>query len=199
MQPTKGLLTFQAEGNDVPGSPYFSRRLHWPGNRAHCADSAAGVTIGRGFDLGRRTHDAAYSMLVRAQLPARQAHRIAQAAGLKGCAALAFVNANREIVGDITHAQERLLFDMTFAEHADRARAFYDKYKSAGATSWERMPARMQDVFIDMIYQGAMRIPHVRSFERGNIADVISLIRSDQKLMAYEGNRQRIAYLHVHG
>ena len=36
-----GQVTFDAEGNDTPGSLYFSRVVHWPGN------SKSGVTIGR--------------------------------------------------------------------------------------------------------------------------------------------------------
>ena len=43
----KGQLTFDAEGNDIDTSPWFSRKIHWPGG-------VSGVTIGRGYDLGQQ-------------------------------------------------------------------------------------------------------------------------------------------------
>ncbi|MFP2488055.1 lysozyme family protein [Enterobacter ludwigii] len=42
----KGQVTFDAEGNDITGNRYFSRRIHWPGN------DLSGVTLGRGYDMG---------------------------------------------------------------------------------------------------------------------------------------------------
>ena len=44
-----GQVTFDAEGNDIESSRYFSRVIHWPGN------TESGVTIGRGYDMGNRT------------------------------------------------------------------------------------------------------------------------------------------------
>src|SRR5690606_34158303 len=48
---SQGQVTFDAEGNDIPGNAYFSRVLHWPGG-------ASGVTIGRGYDMKERTQAA---------------------------------------------------------------------------------------------------------------------------------------------
>ena len=37
-------MTFDAEGNDNPGSRYFSRKLHVP-------SAWSGITVGRGYDI----------------------------------------------------------------------------------------------------------------------------------------------------
>ena len=46
---SEGRITFDAEGNNIPTSPFFSRVIHWPGNNLSV------VTIGRGYDMGSRT------------------------------------------------------------------------------------------------------------------------------------------------
>ncbi|ATZ92858.1 hypothetical protein [Dickeya fangzhongdai] len=52
----EGLFTFNAEGDDIPNSLYFSRKIHWPGNLSICKDIASGVTIGRGFEELKLSH-----------------------------------------------------------------------------------------------------------------------------------------------
>src|SRR5262249_51741927 len=46
LQVSQGQVTFDAEGNDLVASPYYSRKIIWPGN------AESGVTIGRGYDMG---------------------------------------------------------------------------------------------------------------------------------------------------
>ena len=46
VQPNRGRLTFDAEGQE--GGPFHSRHLHVP-------SSASGLTIGRGYDMKRRS------------------------------------------------------------------------------------------------------------------------------------------------
>lgn len=41
----EGQVTFNAEGNDIQHSIFFSRHIHWPGGKS-------GVTLGRGYDMG---------------------------------------------------------------------------------------------------------------------------------------------------
>lgn len=45
----RGKLTYDAEGNNISSSPYYSRVIHWSGNEA------SGVTLGRGYDMGDHT------------------------------------------------------------------------------------------------------------------------------------------------
>lgn len=75
---TKGQLTFDAEGNDVENSTYFSRKIHWPGN------SESGVTIGRGYDIGSRSKEDVYRDLSDSGVPDNIASLISSGAGIKG-------------------------------------------------------------------------------------------------------------------
>jgi hypothetical protein len=87
----KGVLTYNAEGRDLPNDASYSRIIHWPANQRKCATSASGVTIGRGFDLGNRTEASAFSYLTRAGIDVDTASKIAKAAGMKRCDAMNFV------------------------------------------------------------------------------------------------------------
>ncbi|QIZ52677.1 hypothetical protein DWG24_18980 [Dickeya zeae] len=191
----EGSFTFNAEGDDIPGSLYFSRKIHWPGNPSICKDIASGVTIGRGFDLGQRTQTESYYHLVSAGVPQNKAIAISEGAGMRGCDASAFVIQNRDKVGEITHSQQANLFRLSFAMYITRAKGFYNKYKNPNAVSWDAMNSRMKDIFIDMIYQGAMRVRYVPSFERNAPEDVILLIKNTPSLAAYDKSRKRIVYL----
>ena len=51
-EPEEGLLTFRAEGLNVPDSFWYSRKVPWPGKRNECQKWKSGVTMGRGYDLG---------------------------------------------------------------------------------------------------------------------------------------------------
>lgn len=59
----EGKITFDAEGNDIPGSIYFSRSIHWPGN------DLSGVTLGRGYDMGSRSEPEIYNHMISAGVP----------------------------------------------------------------------------------------------------------------------------------
>ncbi|MTD42643.1 hypothetical protein GIX45_29235 [Erwinia sp. CPCC 100877] len=90
-EPKEGVLTFRAEGNDTPGSPWFSRKVHWPGNLSKCATNASGVTLGRGFDMGARTKGEIIHKLLLAGIPRKQAEKFAEGAKLTHCKAADFV------------------------------------------------------------------------------------------------------------
>ena len=60
MEPREGLLTFRAEGNNIKGSRYYSRVLHWPGIPSQCKRFGSGVTIGRGYDMKHRSSEKNY-------------------------------------------------------------------------------------------------------------------------------------------
>lgn len=75
LEPKEGLLTFRAEGNNDSGSAYYSRKIHWPVNRASCSKNNSGVTIGRGLDLGGRSKEEVMHMLAMAGIPKEQAKK----------------------------------------------------------------------------------------------------------------------------
>lgn len=96
----KGQVTFDAEGNDITGNRYFSRRIHWPGN------DLSGVTLGRGYDMGGRSKDSVYSDMIASGIDSDKANEISMGAGLKGSAAMNFVLSNRESIGEITRCSK---------------------------------------------------------------------------------------------
>ncbi|WP_242506259.1 hypothetical protein [Pectobacterium zantedeschiae] len=89
----QGQITFDGEGNDVPNSPFFSRVVHWPGN------AKSGVTLGRGYDMGKRTKGEVYADMLRIGIGSEKASLIAKGAGLKGAAAALFVKEYRSKIG----------------------------------------------------------------------------------------------------
>ena len=79
-----GQITFNAEGNDVQNSIFFTRKLHHPSYES-------GVTIGRGYDMKNRSQEQVRSDLISAGMSQEQAEKYAKGAGLKGEKAEQFV------------------------------------------------------------------------------------------------------------
>lgn len=91
----EGHITFDAEGNNIPAPPFFSRVVHWPGN------DLSGVTLGRGYDMGSRSELEIYNHMKNAGIEHYQATKIAQAHGKKGTIAEQFVRENKTNIGEI--------------------------------------------------------------------------------------------------
>ena len=87
-KPSKGLVTFDAEGNNDPNSKYFSRVPHVPSNNS-------GVTIGRGYDMKHRTKTEVIADLVNAGVPKKEGELLAGGAGLSGAKAKTFIKKKR--------------------------------------------------------------------------------------------------------
>jgi uncharacterized protein (TIGR02594 family) len=147
---TRGQVTFDAEGNDSEKSAYFSRHVHWPGG-------ASGVTIGRGYDLGQRGKDACAVHLKAAGITGTQASTLLNSAGLTGKAAGDWVKANRDKVGDITHEQQKVLFNVVYDEHKDdvmrlsNKKDVKDKY---GEVDFAKLHPAITDIMVDLRYRG---------------------------------------------
>lgn len=129
LEPKEGLLTFRAEGNNDSGSAYYSRKIHWPGNRASCSKNNSGVTIGRGLDLGGRSKEEFMHMLAMAGIPKEQAKKIAEGSKLKHCQAGDFVRENRIDVGEITESQQLRIFDSLYQRYSKDAECFYNRHR----------------------------------------------------------------------
>ncbi|WP_326508870.1 bacteriophage T4 gp5 trimerisation domain-containing protein [Noviherbaspirillum album] len=93
----RGQLTFDAEGNDDPKSPYFSRHPHWPGGNS-------GVTLGRGYDMKMRTPESVYRDLTNAGMSPERAAALAKGALLQGEAAKKFALQARSSLDEISRA-----------------------------------------------------------------------------------------------
>lgn len=170
----RGLATFNAEGSDEPGR-YFSRKIHWPGH-------ASGVTIGRGYDLGKRSALEIISDLTKAGVPREDVAIMARAAGLTGVAARNFVEHYKDQIPEISPtAEHRLFFDIAFPRYeADTKRIFESaSVQSAyGIRKWRSLPRPVQELLVDLRYRGdytpATR-PYIQRLAAG--ADVPGLIR----------------------
>ena len=188
----KGQITFDAEGNDIESSPYFSRVIQWPGT------SLSGVTIGRGYDMGGRTKAVVYQDMTKAGVPAKTAKELSEGAGLKGAKAKAFVDKHKKSIGKITHAQQVKLFDNIYPTYEAAAKQNYDKWTRTDKTrvEWSKLDPAIRDVLVDFVYQGFTKGPGpMKSGMHNNFDEMVKYIKNTSALMLYEPGRHRINYL----
>ncbi len=200
---TKGQLTFNAEGNDVENSTYFSRKIHWPGN------SESGVTIGRGYDIGSRSKEDVYRDLSDSGVPDNIASLISSGAGIKGGEASNFVSENKDSTL-ITRKSQHRLFEKIYPDYVLRAKSNYERWTTAQSiqdanipgvsisdkTNWESLDDKVKDVIVDLVYQGFTKGPRPMVYgmlnDRQKYADYI---KNNPSLSQYEPGRNRAKYL----
>ncbi|QGZ73377.1 pesticin C-terminus-like muramidase [Aeromonas hydrophila] len=200
---TKGQLTFDAEGNDVENSTYFSRKIHWPGN------SESGVTIGRGYDIGSRSKEDVYRDLSDSGVPDNIASLISAGAGIKGGEASNFVSENKDSTL-ITRKSQHRLFEKIYPDYVLRAKSNYERWTTAQSiqdanipgvsisdkTNWESLDDKVKDVIVDLVYQGFTKGPRPMVYgmlnDRQKYADYI---KNNPSLSQYEPGRNRAKYL----
>lgn len=188
----RGQVTFDAEGNDIPGSIYFSRRLHWPGG-------ASGVTLGRGYDMKQRTSASVYADLVAAGVDHDAAQKFSQGAQLSGHEARDFVNNNRDAYGVISRESQRILFeDVTYPRYEAAAKTRYTNGTAGevGATPWDSLDGRVRDIAVDLTYQqGSIWDRQLTHVSQNNPEALAEYIRDTPELSQYEVGRKRARYL----
>lgn len=144
----EGQVTFDAEGQD--SGRYFSRVLHWPGGNS-------GVTIGRGYDLGSRTAKEVIGHCTAAGIPESQSSLLSQGAGLKGEPAGDWVTKNKAKFGEISHDQQKVLFEVVYGEmkqsvvNISEKKAAKDKY---GDVDFEKLHPAIMEMLVDLRYRG---------------------------------------------
>lgn len=199
LEPRKGIITFRAEGSNVRGDIYYSRVIHWPGIVTRCAtkDSASGVTIGRGYDMKKRSRESVLNDLRISGVPFEQAKKISLAAGLHNCEALSFVIENKNDIGEISEVQQVNLFNITYPKYESYASKIHNKYGRVNSNPWGILNDRIKDIFIDMLYQGVINknLGDISAFESNNIDSVVNLINSNKRISKYETGRNRVRYL----
>ena len=84
MKVENGQLTFDAEGNDNPDSPYFSRRLHVPSRWS-------GITLGRGYDIKYKKKRTVMNDLLRTGIAWHIAMKISGGVGKSGNSAKKYI------------------------------------------------------------------------------------------------------------
>jgi len=188
----EGRLTYDAEGNDIPNSPYFSRAIHWPGN------DLSGVTLGRGYDMGSRSESEIYNHMISAGVGTVQARNISAANGLKGTSARGFVTENKENIGAITVEQQIILFNLIYPEYVRRAKENYDHWTAEEPTrvDWNNLDQVIRDVLVDFVYQGFTKGPNpMKAGMTNNTDTLIDYIENTAGISQYEAGRHRATYI----
>ena len=191
-----GQVTFNAEGNDIRSSLFFSRVIHWP------PTALSGVTIGRGFDLGNRSEDESYRILVSAGVSVSQAKMIAAGSRLKGNHAKTFVEKNKSSIGEISHDMQKNLFELIYPSYVRRARDNYIRWVHSfkDFVAWADLNPLIRDVLVDFVYQGFTKgdMP-MRAGMHNDINELITYIKNSPVMQSYEKGRQRVKYLSQKG
>jgi len=153
----QGQLTFDAEGNDQDSSPWFSRKIHWPGG-------VSGVTIGRGYDLGQQT--TASSDLSTVGITGPLATWLTGSEGLSASNARArFNSASEEILTSyITRKQQYDLFSLVYkrleddvkriSQKPETLRAYHPIPQITPEQAWSDIPEKINEVLVDLRYRG---------------------------------------------
>ncbi|PWK96686.1 putative peptidoglycan binding protein [Pantoea allii] len=188
-----GQVTFDAEGNDWPNSPSFSRHIHWP-------KGASGVTIGRGYDMGGRSSETVKIDLIQAGVPIDQAILLARGAQLSPSESDKFVKKHRDECGVITREAQAKLFEMIYPKYLTRGESIY-LAKTSGfpeRTAWNNLKSPIKDIAVDFVYQGLGFERTMKACMYNDIDKLIYFIENNAQVKSYEGGRQRANYLRKH-
>ncbi|SDR76265.1 hypothetical protein [Pseudomonas oryzae] len=188
----EGQITFDAEGNNIPSSPFFSRVIHWPGNEL------SGVTLGRGYDMGFRSDSEIYNHMKSAGLKHDQAAKIAQAHGKKGTVAQKFVKDYKTSIGEITTEQEIILFNIIYPDYVERTVKNYNHWTASelGRTEWRALDQVIRDVLVDFVYQGFTKGPNpMKAGMKNDKKELIRYIENTPTIRQYEPGRNRARYI----
>lgn len=192
---SEGQLTFSAEGNDDPGSLYFSRHIHWPGGES-------GVTLGRGYDMRKREEADVKKDLIAAGIAASLAAEFAKGAEKTGAEAKIFVAENQTKLGVIDTEIQKKLFENIYPGYVKTARRIYDKrtHDEPDRVAWDKLSQAIKDVLVDFAYQGFSGWPEAMEEGMNNDSEeLIDYIKSSPRTKPYETGRGRAKYLKKYG
>lgn len=190
-----GQITFDAEGVDYltavepfrqpENMPHFSRILYWPGKNS-------GVTLGRGYDMKKRSPGQILTELRQAGIEEYKAVICSKASGLVGLkAVMNFIKGYGPLVGEISHLQQVRLFEIAYREKCEFAKGVYSRQSKsiANPISWSALDSRIKEVFVDTIYQGNKSAPKMVQImaKGGSRSDIIEYLNNDP----YHGKNER--------
>ncbi|MEX2453098.1 MAG: hypothetical protein WD470_00250 [Rhodospirillaceae bacterium] len=164
VRPARGALTFDAEGQE--GGRYHSRHFHVP-------SPASGLTIGRGYDMKRRSRADIRDDLVAAGIEPATAALISQAAGRCGPEAEEFIEENGLEDFEITVEQQLRLFEIEYArQEADTRRLATkeDVCRAYGTTDWDALDPLIRELLVDLRFRGDYT-PTTRRFLQVHVAN----------------------------
>lgn len=202
----KGQLTFDAEGNDVDTSMYFSRHPHVPNNRG-VVIGASGVTYGRGLDLGQISIGELNKLTTAISdnckpLSSSMLQWLTGAVGLQRQAAYDYAIAINNLVPrneqTLTRKQQHYLFNEIYLKLEAIAKRMVENPKGTRTRaapngidldperiiSWTALPQNIKDLLIDLTFRGDNR-PSTREFF---IPDLIESIKNNDEFSALKEN-----------
>lgn len=145
-----GLLTFDSEGLEARNTPWFSRRVHWPGGKS-------GITIGRGYDLGFHTEAEIEEDMEKAGVSSADRAAFKKVAGLKGETARQKFEDTKDQFPEISWEQQQKLFEVTYAEASGevlRISSKEDVVDAYGQVDWQNLHPGIRDIFVDLLFRG---------------------------------------------
>ena len=181
LKPARGLVTFDSEGVESPGSPFHSRVLHVPGG-------ASGVTIGRGYDMAKKSSAKIEADLVAAGVAAADAKEIAKASGLTGAPARAFRDAHKGF--SISQEAQVKLFEISYREEEAEVRRISDGdscRQAYGAVDWNKADPAIVDIFVDLKFRGDWAPPTRKFCQKHLVGNDLKGLAECMKLAANWG------------
>lgn len=161
----RGALTRLGEGNDAQ-----TKYIHWPNT------PASGVTLGKGYDIGKRTIQQVKDELTAAGMGLDQATKISAGATLKGDEAKDFVAAHKTEIGEISASVQTALLATMLDKYTEDAHVRAttsdpgpENVNAAGREAkegvaagtyvmteaeWTALHPAMVEFLTDLIYQG---------------------------------------------
>jgi len=147
-QPDYGVVTWNSEGSE--GGAYHSRKLHVPGD-------TSGVTIGRGYDLRRKTEAGIEADLTSAGVMSEYVVILKKAAGKFGATARQFIIDNDILDFQVAVDAQKKLFKISYQQESGEARRICEKKdveKLYGKTDWDNLNIYIRDLVIDLKFRG---------------------------------------------
>lgn len=150
LKPSRGIVTFESEGVEQPGSKFHSRVFHVP-------TPSSGLTIGRGYDMKEKSKAQIAGDLTAAGVAPADAQKISGAAGLSGQAAKSFIAANGLSNFSISQETQVKLFEISYRDEeavVKRICAKPDCVAKYGAVDWDKVNPAIRDVVVDLKFRG---------------------------------------------
>ncbi|MDO6583502.1 pesticin C-terminus-like muramidase [Photobacterium sp. 2_MG-2023] len=163
-----GQLTFDSEGNDIPGNVFFTRKPHVP-NKSGEVIGDSGITIGRGLDIGKRSKSEVKKILDDAHLSCNKISKklydwLLDGAGkTKGSAYEYYLTLNNKVPESeqvITRKMQYYIFTGIYGYYEDDAKRLTTKddvrnaYINGNDLDWDDLPENVREVIIDLVYVG---------------------------------------------
>ncbi|VAW49734.1 hypothetical protein MNBD_GAMMA04-1169 [hydrothermal vent metagenome] len=148
LQPVFGKITFESEGTEQ--GPFHSRRFHVPTPRS-------GLTIGRGYDMKMKNSFKINQDLVAAGISSADAKLIAQATGLFGSSAKAFIKTYHLEKFEITQQQQVKLFNISYKEEEAETKRLCTKpdvIAKYGQCNWRNLDTAIKQILVDLKFRG---------------------------------------------